>query len=197
MDARKKGEMRLPETLILAHFSQWQRKLGLNCYQQSFPQFGRITAGARCARLHLPPDSEAFSTPGANQFTGSALHHKSGLFLKWRFPSEAGNDVSEGGRALNYWVRFKKAPKKAKKTMNWGGGGGGGVHNCSQRSPHALPCFCMLSSAAAQWGEGESSSRMQSPAAYTLPVKPLTSTNDFLMIGPTIPRSCLLAKQSH
>lgn len=25
---------------------------------------------------------------------------------------------------------------------------------------------------------------MQSPAAYTLPVKLLTSTNDFLMIGP-------------
>lgn len=43
-----------------------------------------------------------------------------------------------------------------------------------------------------QWGEGESTSIMQSPAAYTLPVKLLTSTNDFLMIGPTIPRSCLL-----
>lgn len=34
---------------------------------------------------------------------------------------------------------------------------------------------------------------MQSPAAYTLPVKLLTSTNDFLMIGPSIPQSCLLA----
>lgn len=33
---------------------------------------------------------------------------------------------------------------------------------------------------------------MQSPAAYTLPVKLLTSTNDFLMIGPSIPQSCLL-----
>lgn len=43
-----------------------------------------------------------------------------------------------------------------------------------------------------QWGEGKSTSIMQSPAAYTLPVKLLTSTNDFLMIGPSIPQSCLL-----
>lgn len=43
-----------------------------------------------------------------------------------------------------------------------------------------------------RWGEGKSTSIMQSPAAYTLPVKLLTSTNDFLMIGPSIPQSCLL-----
>lgn len=42
------------------------------------------------------------------------------------------------------------------------------------------------------WGEGKSTSIMQSPAAYTLPVKLLTSANDFLMIGPSIPQSCLL-----
>lgn len=34
---------------------------------------------------------------------------------------------------------------------------------------------------------------MQSPAAYTLPVKLLTSTNDFLMTGPYVPQNCLLA----
>lgn len=44
-----------------------------------------------------------------------------------------------------------------------------------------------------QWGETKSTSKMQSPAAYTFPVKLLTSTNDFLMIGPSIPQSCLLA----
>lgn len=43
-----------------------------------------------------------------------------------------------------------------------------------------------------RWGEGKSTSIIQSPAAYTLPVKLLTSTNDFLMIGPSIPQSCLL-----
>lgn len=34
---------------------------------------------------------------------------------------------------------------------------------------------------------------MQSPAAYTLPVKLLTSTNDFLMTGPYVPQNCLFA----
>ncbi len=37
---------------------------------------------------------------------------------------------------------------------------------------------------------------MQSPAAYTLPVKLLTSTNDFLMIGPSIPQSFFTHKPS-
>lgn len=44
-----------------------------------------------------------------------------------------------------------------------------------------------------QWGERKSTSIMQSSAAYTFPVKLLTSTNDFLMIGPSFPQSCLLA----
>lgn len=38
-------------------------------------------------------------------------------------------------------------------------------------------------------GEEKSSSKMQSPAAHTLPVKLLTSTNDFIMTGPTIPQT--------
>lgn len=123
--------MRLPGTLILPHFSQWQRKLGLNCYQQSFPQFGRITGGARGARLHLPPDSDAFSTTGANQFTGSALQDKSGLSLKWCFPPRLEMTCPRVAR------RCKLLGPQKKKKKSWGAGG----HNCWQRSPHALPVF--------------------------------------------------------
>ena len=72
---------------------------------------------------------------------------------------------------VNYWICEKQ-------------------HNCRQWS-HTFCAFYILYRIT-QWGEGKSTSIMQSPAAYTLLVKLLTSTNDFLMIGPSIPQSCLL-----
>jgi len=54
-------------------------------------------------------------------------------------------------------------------------------HNCSRRSPHGL--FYILCRITRQPAKCR-------PAADTLPVKLLTSTNDVLMIGPSIPQSC-------
>lgn len=108
---------------------------------------------------------------GANQFTSSALQGKSELVLNWR-------SLQSSKWLVRGWPALQTI--------------GSGKSNIIAGTEAHTFCLFYILYRITRWGEGKSTSIMQSPAAYTLPVKLLTSTNDFLMIGPSIPQSCLL-----
>lgn len=127
--------------------------------------------GTYSAQLHLLPDCDASSTQ--KQISSLVQHFRANQNLFWtRAPSKARNGMSEGG------VHCKLLES--------------GKSNIIAGIEAHRFCLLYMVYRITWWGEGKSTSIMQSPAAYTLPVKLLTSANDFLMIGPSIPQSCLL-----
>lgn len=128
------------------------------------------------AQLRLLPDCDASSTQ--KQISSVVQHFRANQNLFWTgAPSKARNGMSEGGLHC-------KLLESGKSNIIAG------------IEAHRF-CLLYMLYRITWWGEGKSTSIMQSPAAYTLPVKLLTSANDFLMIGPSIPQSCLTNSHPH
>lgn len=112
---------------------------------------------------HLLPDFDAASTE--EQISSLVRHFRANQNLFWtRTPLNAENGMSEGGPDCKLFNLKKSSIIAGNETHKF--------------------CLIYILYRITRWGGGKSTSIMQSPAAYTLPVKLLTSTNDFLMIGP-------------
>lgn len=112
---------------------------------------------------HLLPDFDAASTE--EQISSLVRHFRANQNLFWtRTPLNAENGMSEGGPDCKLFNLKKSSIIAGNETHKF--------------------CLLYILYRITRWGGGKSTSIMQSPAAYTLPVKLLTSTNDFLMIGP-------------
>lgn len=112
---------------------------------------------------HLLPDFDAASTE--EQISSLFRHFRANQNLFWtRTPLNAENGMSEGGPDCKLFNLKKSSIIAGNETHKF--------------------CLLYILYRITRWGGGKSTSIMQSPAAYTLPVKLLTSTNDFLMIGP-------------
>lgn len=112
---------------------------------------------------HLLPDFDAASTE--EQISSLVRHFRANQNLFWtRTPLNAENGMSEGGPDCKLFNLKKSSIIAGNETHKF--------------------CLLYILYRITRWGGGKSTSIMQSPAAYTLLVKLLTSTNDFLMIGP-------------
>ena len=124
-----------------------------------------------CAQCHLVPDSDACYSKV--QVISPIQYLRANQNLFWPGPPlNTQNDMSEGGLDCKLFELEKSSIITGNEIRKF--------------------CLLYILYRITQWGEGKPTSIMQSPAAYTFPVKLLTSTNDFLMIGPSIPQSCLL-----